>query len=158
MHTTGVPAQTPFWQVSPVVQALPSLQVPTFTGFEHAPEVGSQVPATWHWSLAVHVLAVPLVQVPPWHASPVVHALLSLHGEPSVAGSPTHVPVFGSHVWALMQVDPPGQTTGLPPMHVPDWQVSVCVQALPSLQPVPSVFAGFEQTPEPGSQVPAVWH
>jgi hypothetical protein len=29
---------------------------------------------------------------------------------------------------------------------------------LPSLQLAPSPFAGFEQLPEPGSQVPAVWH
>jgi hypothetical protein len=43
--------------------------------------------------------------------------------------------------------------TQLPAMH---W--SIVVQALPSLQLVPFPLAGFEQVPEPGSQVPAVWH
>jgi hypothetical protein len=32
------------------------------------------------------------------------------------------------------------------------------VQAFPSLQAVPFVWAGFEHTPVVGSQVPAVWH
>jgi hypothetical protein len=36
--------------------------------------------------------------------------------------------------------------------------VSVCVQALPSLQPAPLALAGLLQTPVPGLQVPAVWH
>ena len=43
-------------------------------------------------------------------------------------------------------------------MHEPLWQVSVCVHALPSLQALPSGFAGFEQTPVAGLQVPARWH
>ena len=72
-------------------------------GFEHAPEAGSQVPAAWHWSLAVHA-------------------------------------------------------TGLAPVHAPFWQLSVWVQALPSLQVVPFVAVGFEQLPLPGSHVPATWH
>jgi len=36
--------------------------------------------------------------------------------------------------------------------------VSVCVQALPSLQALPLAFAGFEHVPVVGEQVPAVWH
>ena len=48
--TTPAGVQTPDWQASPVVQALPSLHdVPFgFGGFEHAPVAGSHVPATWH--------------------------------------------------------------------------------------------------------------
>ena len=44
------PVQEPVTQVSPVVQALPSLQVvPLATvGFEQRPVVASQVPAAWH--------------------------------------------------------------------------------------------------------------
>jgi len=40
--------QVPDWQASPTVQAFPSLQVVPFVaaGFEHAPVVGLQVPAT----------------------------------------------------------------------------------------------------------------
>ncbi len=64
---------------------------------------GSHVPATWHWSLAVH-------------------------------------------------------TTGFEPTHVPLWQVSVRVHALPSLHAVPSAAAGFEHRPVAGSHVPAKWH
>jgi len=44
---------------------------------------------------------------------------------------------------------------GLVPVQVPDRHVSVCVQALPSLQAVPFGAFGFEQVPVAGSQVPA---
>jgi hypothetical protein len=46
----------------------------------------------------------------------------------------------------------------VPGLHVPAWQVSLRVQAFPSLQVVPFVFAGLEQVPLTVSQVPAVWH
>ena len=36
--------------------------------------------------------------------------------------------------------------------------MSVCVQALPSLHAVPSVFAGFVHAPVAGLQTPASWH
>jgi hypothetical protein len=36
--------------------------------------------------------------------------------------------------------------------------VSVWVQALVSLQAVPSDWGGFEQRPVPGLHVPATWH
>ena len=39
-------------------------------------------------------------------------------------------------------------------MQVPLWQVSVCVQALPSLQAEPSDFVGFEHAPVEGLHVP----
>jgi hypothetical protein len=45
----------------------------------------------------------------------------------------------------------------LPPVQVPFWQVSVCVQVLPSLQAEPSALVGFEH-PVAGSHVPATWH
>jgi hypothetical protein len=50
------------------------------------------------------------------------------------------------------------QTTGFPPVQAPDWQVSVRVHALPSLQATPSALLGFEQTPVEVSQVPTTWH
>jgi hypothetical protein len=48
------------------VHALPSLHaVPlAAVGFEHVPVAGAQVPATWHWSLAVHVTGVPDAHAP----------------------------------------------------------------------------------------------
>jgi hypothetical protein len=50
-HATGEPAvQAPLWQVSPVVQALLSLQAAplALAGFEHRPVVVLHVPALWH--------------------------------------------------------------------------------------------------------------
>src|SRR5215471_13044331 len=49
------------------------------------------------------------------------------------------------------------QTTGLAPTHAPAWQVSLCVQALPSLQAVPLATALGTQAPVPVSHE-AVWH
>ena len=51
------------------------------------------------------------------------------------------VPVAGLHVPASWHWSLAVQTTGFEPVHVPLWQVSVCVQALPSLQVVPFGFA-----------------
>jgi hypothetical protein len=48
VHVTGLePAQTPAWHESTWVHALPSVQLVPFgsAGLEHAPLVGSQVPA-----------------------------------------------------------------------------------------------------------------
>src|SRR5262245_46312629 len=51
-QTTGFPVQVPFWQVSEVVHAAPSLHaVPFgFGGNEHRPVWVLQVPPSWHWS------------------------------------------------------------------------------------------------------------
>src|SRR5438046_8519389 len=67
------------------------------------------------------------------------------------------LPVAGSHVPAGWHWSRAVQVTGLP-AQLPLWQVSVCVQALPSLHAVPSVAVGMEQLPVAGSHVPAVWH
>jgi hypothetical protein len=147
VQVTGVPVQVPAWQASAVVQALPSLQaVPfVFAGFEQTPVEGLQVPAVWHWSRAVHVTGLPPVQVPDWQLSPWVQALPSLQAVPLVfAGfeqrpvEVLQVPTTWHWSWAV-------QVTGVPPVQAPDWQVSVWVQALPSLQVVPLVFG--EQVP-----------
>src|SRR2546426_5644393 len=54
----GPPTQTPRWQASPDVQALPSSQVAPsgLGGLEHTPLAGSHVPGSWHWSAAAQVL------------------------------------------------------------------------------------------------------
>ena len=82
-----------------MVHALLSLQaVPLLAfGLEQAPVVVLQTPATWHWSLAVHVLVVPPTHVPVWQVSPVVHALLSLQAVPLVAFGLEQAPVTVSH-------------------------------------------------------------
>ena len=67
MHVTGlVPVHVPAWHVSVCVQALPSLHEIPFgaLGFEQVPVAGLHVPATWHWSLAVHVTGLVPVHVP----------------------------------------------------------------------------------------------
>jgi hypothetical protein len=66
-HVTGfVPVQVPAWHTSVCEHAFPSLHDVPFAagGFEHVPVAGSQVPGRWHWSLALHVMALPPTQVP----------------------------------------------------------------------------------------------
>jgi hypothetical protein len=94
------PVQMPTRHASPAVQAFPSLQVlpSVLTGFEHIPVVASQVPALWHWSLALQSFAVPPVQAPARHASPVVQAFASLQTAPSAAFGFVHAPVLVLHV------------------------------------------------------------
>src|SRR5437870_2077387 len=155
----GVPAQTPAWQVSPVVQALPSLQlVPLATGwgFGQVPVAGSQLPPVWHWSGVGHTMPVPL-QTPAWQVSPVVQVLPSLQAVPLATGGFEQVPISGLQVPAVWHWSGAGQTTAVP-AHTPAWQVSPVVQALPSVQMVPVAARGFEQVPVAGSQVPAGWH
>jgi hypothetical protein len=50
------------------VQALPSLQAVPFAagGLLQKPVAGSQVPPTWHWSVASQGMLPPAVQVPDW--------------------------------------------------------------------------------------------
>jgi hypothetical protein len=69
---------------------------------------------------------------------------------------PEQVPFVGSQVPALWQASTGVQITGLLPVQTPAWHVSVWVQALLSLQALPSGWgAGVEQVPLIGSQVPA---
>jgi hypothetical protein len=92
----AVPVQTPDTQVSPVVQASPSSHDPLLVGLLQTPVVGSQVPAEWHWSLALQVFAAPPTQTPDTQVSPLVHALPSSH-EPVFTGL-LHAPVVVSQV------------------------------------------------------------
>src|SRR5262245_6549265 len=154
----AVPTQAPASQLSPCVQAFPSLQAAplAFAGFEHIPVCGSHVPAVWHWSAAVHSMAVP-TQAPASHASPCVQAFPSLQVLPLAFAGFEHVPVCGSHVPAIWHWSAAVHSVAVP-MQAPASQLSPWVQAFPSLQLVPLAFAGFEQVPVCGSQVPALWH
>jgi hypothetical protein len=161
VHVTGfAPVQVPAWHESVWVHALPSLHAAPFArfGFEQEPLAGLHVPATWHWSSGVHVTGFAPVQVPAWQVSVWVHALPSLQAEPSDLLGFEQVPFAGLHVPASWHWSSGEQTTGLAPVHVPDWQVSVWVHALPSLQAAPFALVGFEQVPVAELQVPAVWH
>jgi hypothetical protein len=81
-----------------------------------------------------------------------------LHGVPSFAAGLEQTPVPASHVPATWHWSLAVQTTGLEPVHTPDWHVSVCVQAFWSLQGVLSGADGLVHMPVAGLQVPAMWH
>src|SRR5439155_454128 len=135
-------------------RAVPS----AFAGFKLCLFAGLPVPAVWHWSEAVQTTELLPVHTPLSQVSVWVHALPSLQAVPSAFAGFEHVPLAGSQVPAMWHWSEAVQTTALMPVHTPLSQVSVWVQALPSLQAVPSSFAGFEQVPLAGSQVPASWH
>jgi hypothetical protein len=104
-HTTGSnPVQAPIALHSSFrVQAFVSLHaVPgVFAGLEHTPDDVSHVPASWHWSDAIHVLPAPAAQLPAWHVSDNVHAFPSVHVVPSVLAGSEHAPDDVSHAPAL---------------------------------------------------------
>src|SRR5438094_23418 len=159
VQTTGLePVHIPLWQVSVCVQALPSLHAEpsAFGGVEQGPGVGLQVPAVWHSAEAVQTTGLAPVHVPLWPVSVCVQALPSSHAEPSAFGGLEDALAIWLQVPTSWHWSEAVQTTGLEPVHIPLWQVSVCVQALPSLHAVPFVFGGLEQVPVEGLQVPAV--
>lgn len=151
-QVTGLPpVQIPAWQVSPVVQPLPSEQAAPFdlTGFEQSPVDGEQVPALWHWSSALHVTGFVPTQEPLWQTWSPKHLLPSpLQDSPSRAAS--QVPVA-----ALQTVHSP-QLTGVPATQLPSpSQISSPLQALLSLQAVPAGF-GISTQPGPGWQLAVI--
>ena len=87
-----------------------------------------------------------------------MQALPSSQAVPSGAAGFEQTPVEGSHAPAAWHWLLAVQVIGLLPEQTPERQESVWVQALPSLQAVPSGAAGFEQAPVERSHVPAVWH
>ncbi len=95
---------------------------------------------------------------PAWQVSVCVQALPSSQALPSGFAGFEHEPVVGSQVPASWHESAAPQVTGFVPVQTPPWQLSVWVQALPSLQAAPSGFAVLEQRPVAGSQVPASWH
>src|SRR5439155_4177291 len=101
----------------------------------------------WHWSEAVQTTGLPPAQIPLWQVSVCVHALPSLQAVPLAFAGFEHVPAAGSQVPATWHWSEAEQTTGLEPVQVPFWQVSVCVQALPSLQGVLSGWGVLEHPP-----------
>jgi hypothetical protein len=151
-----VPRHTPVWQVSGVVQAIPSSHVlPSgFAGLVHWPVAELQLPASWHWSLAVQTTGSDPAHVPAWQRSCRVHALPSMHAVPFGFIGFEQTPLAGSHVPASWHWSLATQTTGSLPVHAPLRHASVRVHALPSSQPLPSGFGGFEHSPVAGSHVP----
>src|SRR5438552_3718383 len=87
-----------------------------------------------------------------------VQALPSLQAVPSALAGLLQAPVAGLQVPAVWHWSEAVHTTGFVPTQAPAGQVSVRVQALPSLQGAPSALAGLLHAPVAGWQVPAVWH
>src|SRR5688572_22553448 len=103
LQVMAEPPQAPLLHLSELVQALASLQgvLSDFAGLEHLPVAASQVPASWHWSLAGQVIGFAPVQVPAWQVSVCVHKLLSTQAVPSGLAGLEHFPVAPSHVPAV---------------------------------------------------------
>src|SRR5947207_3105768 len=150
--------RAPAWQVSLCVHALASLQlVPLgLAGLLQTPDAGSQVPAVWHWSAAVHTTGFAPTQAPAWQGSVCGQALASLPLVPVGLAGLLQAPVAELQAPAVWHWSVAVHTTGFAPTQAPAWQVSVRVQALPSSQPLPSGLAGLLQTPDAGLQTPAV--
>jgi hypothetical protein len=96
---------------------------------------------------------------------PSKHVSFSVTGLPSSQEKPFgfivwggQVPVDVLHAPISWQVSLGAQTTIAPPVHTPAWQVSIVVQALPSLHVDPFSFFGFEHCPVWLSQIPTLWH
>ena len=80
------PTHTPLLQVSVWLHLSPSLQPePSFLlGLEQVPVAESQVPASWHWSLAAQTTGLAPLHTPPWQVSVWVHLSASLQAAPFV--------------------------------------------------------------------------
>jgi hypothetical protein len=150
--------QTPALQVS-VVHGLPSLQSPgTTQGWQ--PEIGvfTQPERTLHESvvqalLSLQLSGVPAVQLPDWQVSAPLQTFPSAQAVPFATGVVVH-PVAGTQL-SVVQTLPSLQTSGVPALHAPPWQVSAPLQALPSVHDVPFATATCWQ-PRTGSQVSVV--
>src|SRR2546425_886209 len=155
-----MPTQMPASQASVGVQALPSSQGAPLglAGLLQAPVAGSQVPAVWHWSAAVHTTGFAPTQAPAWQVSLCVHALASLQLVPLGLAGLLQAPVAGLQAPAVWHWLAAVHTTGFAPTQAPAWQGSLCVQALASLQGVPWGLAGLLQMPRPASRSPPVRH
>ena len=150
---SGPGAQTPAWQV-PTEHGSPSL----LAGAEQSPVAVSHVPASWHSSIAGQLFASAPTQAPLSQASVWLHASPSSQADPSAFAGSEQTPVAGSHVPTSWHWSCAVHATGSAPAQLPAWQLSLCVQALPSSHAVPSALFGLAHTPVAGSHVPASWH
>jgi len=93
-------------------------------GLEHVPVCGSQRPASWHWSEALHTTGLAPVQAPARQVSVWVQALPSSQVLPFAFSGLEQVPVAGLHVPASWHWSSAVQVTGFAPVQTPAWQVS----------------------------------
>jgi len=122
------PLQRPSWQMSPVEQALPSLQGAVLLVWTH-PVAGSH-PSSVQGFASSQLGSIPGRHTPWRHVSWSVHALPSSQG--LMFGGKMQ-PMDGSHASSVHTL-PSVHVTGPPAWHTPSRHVSPVVQALPSLQ------------------------
>jgi hypothetical protein len=67
-------------------------------GSLQTPVPAAHVPATWHWSFAVHTVLVPGLQIPLWQRSVLVQASMSEQTVPSAMLGSVQTPVDVLHV------------------------------------------------------------
>ena len=147
------PLQTPPVHTSLVVAGSPSSQpLPLLAaGLLQTPVPWSQLPTSWHWSLAVQVTAAqrstPL-QTPPVHTSLVVAGSPSSQTVPLSAAGSLQMPVAWLHTpeswhWSLaVQVTAAQRST---PLQTPPVHTSLVVATLPSSHEAPSLAATASQ-------------
>jgi hypothetical protein len=154
------PTHEPPWHVSVWVQLFPSEHgAPSdFVGLLQRPVDGSQAPALWQASEAVHVVVVAPVHAPAWQVSDCVHKSLSLQTDPFDLFGLVHKPVAESQVPATWHWSSALQVTNTMPVHTPLRHTSVVEQESPSLHGRSSAALGLLHWPVEGLQVPATWH
>lgn len=123
---------TPFWQVSPAVQAEPSLQVLVLSAVNLQPLIGSQVSSVQGLPSS-HTSGEPAVQVVPLQVSAPLHTLPSEHPVPAATAEWLQVPdaVQASCVQGLVSAQLLHAPPPLPHLAstLPIWQL------VPSQQP-----------------------
>ncbi len=138
-----VPAQTPLVHIALIVQAIWPLQLaPSATLLCTQPVLELQ-PSVVHKLASSQAAGLPPLQMPPLHKSPLVQAL------PSSQAIPLAPPTCLQPTMASQKSDVQGflssHTVAPPPMQTPALHASLLVQALPSLQGVPSPARGCAQ-------------
>src|SRR5437899_1733442 len=158
-QSRAVPPNTPALQASVAVQNSPSSQAtPSASrGLQQMPVTELQLPASWGRSAAGQMTGFVPTQVPAWQVSVRVQASPSVQALPFDLVGVEQLPLAGSQTPATWHWSRAAQTTGFTPTQAPAWQVSVRVQASPSVQALPFAVAGLEQVPLAGSQAPATW-
>src|SRR5439155_869382 len=161
VQVTELPAaHAPASQVSSVHRSLSRSHEDPFAlaGFEQRPVVGLHSPASWHWSLAVQVTALPAAHAPASQVSSVHRSLSRSHEDPLAFAGFEQRPVVGLHSPASWHWSLAVQVTELPAVHAPASQVSSVHRSLSRSHEDPFAFAGFEQRPVVGLHSPASWH
>src|SRR5205809_2407189 len=102
-------------------------------GLLQVPVAGSQVPAVWHWSEAVHTTGFVPTQAPAAQVSVCVHALPSVQGVPSTCVGLVQAPVAGSQVPAVWHWSEAVHKTGRLTTQPPATQLAVCGHELQSV-------------------------